>query len=89
MLGLKLNHVSKRGHWQQATSCVIADSDIYHHMASLGYNVLMLNTLGVRNISESSMSEDFIFPPSQCRSIIEDANIPLYVLQNVYDVNGF
>ena len=29
MLGLKLNHVSKRGHWQQALNSAIADPYIH------------------------------------------------------------
>ena len=40
MPGLKLNHVSKRGHRRQAITCTNVDSYLCHHMESLGYNEL-------------------------------------------------
>ena len=45
MLGLKLNHVSKRGYWQQAITWANVDSDLCYHMASLGlFGIEMLYT---------------------------------------------
>ena len=39
MLGLKLNHVSKRGHREKAIAVTHVDPDLFRHMASLSHSV--------------------------------------------------
>ena len=40
MLGLNLNHISKRGYRQQTIACSDVDPDLCPHMTSLGLNEL-------------------------------------------------
>ena len=40
MLRLKLNHVSKSGHWWQAITWSIVDHALWHHRASWGHTEL-------------------------------------------------